>query len=43
MSPGKESGKEPGKLAKKKIFNIYTDICIGRYIQVGTTGRRPRV
>ena len=28
---------------KKKTLNIYTHICIGRYIQVGTMGRRPRV
>ena len=28
---------------KKKHLHIYTHIHIGRYIQVGTMGRRPRV
>ena len=28
---------------KKKHLHIYTHIRIGRYIQVGTMGRRPRV
>ena len=49
---GLESGKlwkkrkkrlEPGKLEKKKHLHIYTHIHIGRYIQVDTMGRRPRV
>ena len=42
----KKKGKkilEPGKLEKKKHLHIYTHIHIGRYIQVGTMGRRPRV
>ena len=40
----KKEGPEPGKLGKKKKkLHIYTHIRIGRYIQVGTMGRRPRV
>ena len=41
---GKKKRLEPGKLGeKKKHLHIYTHIRIGRYIQVGTMGRRPRV
>ena len=40
---GKKKRLEPGKLGKKKNLHIYTHIHIGRYIQVGTMGRRPRV
>ena len=39
----KKRGLEPGKLGKKKHLHIYTHIHIGRYIQVITLGRRPRV
>ncbi len=48
---GLESGKLWGEkkktgawqARKKKILHMYTHIRIGRYIQVGTMGRRPRV
>ena len=40
----KKRGLEPGKLGKKKThLHIYTHIHIGRYIQVSTMGRKPRV
>jgi hypothetical protein len=39
----KKRGLEPGKLEKKKHLHIYTHIHIGRYIQVSTMGRKPRV
>ncbi len=41
----KKRGLEPGKLGKKKHthLHIYTHIHIGRYIQVSTMGRKPRV
>ena len=40
----KKKRLEPGKLGgEKKNLHIYTHILIGRYTQVGTMGRRPRV
>ena len=41
---GKKKTGAFGKLGgEKKNLHIYTHILIGRYTQVGTMGRRPRV